>query len=162
MTLQKPKSLQDWPNTPVRKGKKQIEKEPYVITGTIWRKMKEEKNKQKEEIEKKKEERKRKLAEKKENLNNTAVRKNKKVNILSNVLIPKNINKPTHVRKIFHEAENESAKTPPTDSSQEDFVNNIRVESGLCYIYIYVLVIVRLNIKASNVLTVKELTIRTV
>lgn len=54
-----------WPDTPKRKGKKQTERAPFVVTSQQWRALYEEKEAKKKEAEKEKLDRKRKREEKK-------------------------------------------------------------------------------------------------
>lgn len=54
-----------WPDTPKRKGEKQTERAPFVVTSQQWRALYEEKEAKKKEAEKEKLDRKRKREEKK-------------------------------------------------------------------------------------------------
>lgn len=68
-----------WPKTPERKGKRQTEKIPYVVTSSGWKKIFDDKNQIKLENQKKKEENKTKREEnKKKKLEIGTKRKNKK------------------------------------------------------------------------------------
>ncbi|KAJ8931372.1 hypothetical protein NQ314_015717 [Rhamnusium bicolor] len=55
-----------WPESPIRKGKKDTERMPFVLTSEKWKKMQLEKIEKKKDEEKQKEERKRKRTEKRE------------------------------------------------------------------------------------------------
>ena len=55
-----------WPQTPERKGKRNVTRMPFVLTSSKWKDMQTEKQEKKEEVEQKKQERKRKREQQKE------------------------------------------------------------------------------------------------
>ena len=88
------KDCLDWPMTPQRKGKRQTDHDSYVLTSTVWKKNKMEKEETKRQKEIEKEARKQKRAENKLQKENTKKYKNlkenkpKKKSILSKAPIP--------------------------------------------------------------------------
>lgn len=148
-----------WPETPVRKGKRKLNaKDPFVITSSGWKKIKEEKLSAKKEVEKKKEERKKRLDEKLKlkirpkqvstskkpfplqsgrnyNSSDEYTKQIPKINILSNVLVSKS--KESHVKYLFKdEIEKEKIILDQTEepNNSNNFKHNTKMFAGLCFI----------------------------
>lgn len=144
-----------WPVTPVRKGTRQTERLPFVLTCTQWKQIKKEKDDTKKQKEREKEERKEKRLENKKNkeqkptkkkcnkipvrnapktkiqeatkmLFNTEEKNIEKINILSDVRI-NNIN-----NKLSDENENTSF-CHKMDEAGLKIGKNCKILSGLCY-----------------------------
>lgn len=82
------KSIHDylvWPENPVRKGKRDTERLPFVLTSATWKKMQLDRQEKKDNAEKQKEERKRKREIKVNKANKNEQKKERKTGCLNNI-----------------------------------------------------------------------------
>ena len=145
------KSLKEhlmWPESPARKGNRNSERMPFVLTSEQWQKIQREKMEKKSTAEKQKEERKRKRLEKKEEKENEKKFKKKamssnnktsdvnnnnlnekKINIISNVKLSEAIE---NAKKVLFSVEDNNGDVKEATDNDYEIRGNL-VNRGLCY-----------------------------